>query len=154
MPDPAAVPAAPRPRGRWTPLLAVLGIGGAMVGLSVLPIHGECGFRFLLGAPCPGCGMTRACLALLHGDPADAWRLHPMVFPALLAAAGIVGLALHEGLTGRPTFRRAAERWALPAMIAGFTLLGALWAVRVLWRPEWSPDPIRPGSPAARVLGR
>jgi hypothetical protein len=125
-----------------------------MLGLALLPVHGECGFRFLLGAPCPGCGMTRACLALARGDAAAAWRLHPAVFPTVLAVAATVGLALHEGLTGRPTFRRAADRWALPAMIAGFALLAALWGVRVLWLPEWSPDPLRPGSPAARLLAR
>ena len=32
------------------------------------------------GIPCPGCGLTRATLALLHGDLRGALRLHPLVF--------------------------------------------------------------------------
>lgn len=155
MPGPSeSPPTPPGAPGRWTPLLATLGVGGVAAGLALLPVHGECGFRFLVGAPCPGCGMTRACLALLRGDAGAAWRLHPAVFPTALAVGAALGLALHEGVTGRPTFRRAAERWALPAMIAWFALLAALWAARVLWRPEWSPDPVLPGSAAARILGR
>ncbi len=39
-----------------------------------------CLFRMFLNIPCPGCGMTRALLALLKLDLADAFSHHPMIF--------------------------------------------------------------------------
>ena len=87
------------------------------------------------------------------GDSVSAsLRWHPLALPLALAAAGALALALNEGITGRPTFRRAADRWGLPATVACFVLLAAVWAARVVLHPAWSPDPIRPGSLAARLL--
>jgi hypothetical protein len=48
-----------------------------------------CGFRWLTGLLCPLCGMTRALRALVQGDLAAAWSLHPLSIPALLLLAGI-----------------------------------------------------------------
>ena len=137
---------------RWGSLLWILGVGGAMALMAAAPIHGECGFKFLLGAPCPGCGMTRSLLALLSGHFGESWRLHPLAGPLALFAAAAVALAVHEGITGRPTFRRPAERWAGRAAVGFLILGGALWIVRVVAHPAWSPDPLRPGSLAARLL--
>ena len=39
-----------------------------------------CVFRVQLGVVCPGCGMTRAVLSLLHFDFVGAFKAHPMVF--------------------------------------------------------------------------
>ncbi len=57
----------------------MLALGGllALVLLSQLPF---CPMAGVLGIPCPGCGLTRATLALLHGDVRGAFRLHPLVF--------------------------------------------------------------------------
>jgi hypothetical protein len=137
---------------RWGSLLWILGVGGGIAIVSAAPIHGECGFKFLSGAPCPGCGMTRATLALLGGGFAESWRLHPLALPCLLAAGAAVAMAVHEGATGRPTFRGPADRWALRAAVVFLALCGAVWVARVVVHPEWSPDPIRPGSLAARIL--
>ena len=45
-----------------------------------------CLFKKLLGIPCPGCGMTRAYLALLRLDIRGAFEMHPMFWsvPILL----------------------------------------------------------------------
>ena len=137
---------------RWTSLGWVCGVIALCALFAAGPIHGECGFRFILGAPCPGCGMTRACAALLGGDLAAAWHWHPMAIPTALAAAAAFGAAVHEGITGRPTFRRNADRAALPLAVAVLVLFGAVWLVRVVIHPDWSPDPLRPGSVAARLL--
>ncbi len=51
--------------------------------VSLIP----CIFHSVTDVPCPGCGMTRACLALTHAHFAEAWRYHPFSF-------AIVGLAL------------------------------------------------------------
>lgn len=39
-----------------------------------------CPLHFLTGINCPGCGMSRACLALLRLRFADAWHYHPLVY--------------------------------------------------------------------------
>ncbi len=51
--------------------------------VSLIP----CLFQSITDIPCPGCGMTRACLSLSHGQFIDAWRFHPFSFK-------IVGIAL------------------------------------------------------------
>ena len=41
--------------------------------------HGlPCPFRALTGYLCPGCGMTRAGVAILGGDFAKAWQYNPL----------------------------------------------------------------------------
>lgn len=48
-----------------------------------------CLFRLLLGMECPGCGMTRAVSAVLHGDLARAFAYNRgivVVFPLLVLA--------------------------------------------------------------------
>ncbi|MBO4890966.1 MAG: DUF2752 domain-containing protein [Lachnospiraceae bacterium] len=37
-----------------------------------------CPIRFFTGISCPGCGMTRAYIELLHFDPAHATFFHPL----------------------------------------------------------------------------
>lgn len=48
----------------------------------------RCPFYFLLGIPCPFCGMTRAFLCVLKGDLIEAFYFHPL-WP-LVIAAGII----------------------------------------------------------------
>jgi len=42
-----------------------------------------CLFQAFFGVPCPGCGLTRATLALFTGRVADAIFWHPLVFVTL-----------------------------------------------------------------------
>ncbi len=46
-----------------------------------------CPLKRLFGIPCPGCGMTRAVLAMLRLDIRAAIRFHPMVLALPPAAA-------------------------------------------------------------------
>lgn len=39
-----------------------------------------CPLRRIFGIPCAGCGMTRAVIALFHGDFSLAWHYHPLVY--------------------------------------------------------------------------
>ena len=39
-----------------------------------------CPINLLFGVPCPGCGLTRACLCLFRGDVYGAIAMHPLVF--------------------------------------------------------------------------
>lgn len=42
--------------------------------------HSVCLWRAVFGVPCPGCGMTRAFVALACGDFHAAWRFNPGSF--------------------------------------------------------------------------
>ena len=39
-----------------------------------------CPILYVTGIPCPGCGMSRACLKLLQLDFSVAYRYHPLCF--------------------------------------------------------------------------
>lgn len=54
---------------------------------AVAALTGNCPILRMFGVPCPGCGMTRACAALLRLDFRAAAAYHPLVFvliPGLL----------------------------------------------------------------------
>lgn len=53
--------------------------------VSLIP----CVFHTVTDVPCPGCGMTRACLSITHGQFTDAWRYHPLSFLILGLAIAI-----------------------------------------------------------------
>ena len=67
--------------------VALLGLAALAMPQALLQYGPPCLWTLLLGHPCPGCGMTRALLALLHGDLAGAWghnRAALLVLPLLL----------------------------------------------------------------------
>jgi len=53
---------------------AIRGIAPGEVRLLACPFHA------LTEVACPGCGMTRACIALAHGDLSTAWSFHPFAY--------------------------------------------------------------------------
>jgi hypothetical protein len=89
----------------------------------------RCPVAALLGVPCPGCGLTRAVLALVAGDIDGAMRLHPLapvlvVFGLWLAARELVAVA-------RPGVRRmcwGGREEGLSALLCGCLI--ALWIAR------------------------
>ena len=48
--------------------------------LAGIYAHIGCPIRYVTGIPCPGCGITRAVLALLRLDFTEAFHFHPLVF--------------------------------------------------------------------------
>lgn len=69
--------------------LAVVGICTAVSekapdDVSLIP----CIFHSVTDVPCPGCGMTRACLALTHAHFTEAWHYHPFSFVIVSLALG------------------------------------------------------------------
>lgn len=96
----------------------------ATVGLPRVP----CVFRSLTGLPCLTCGATRAMAALLAGDPATAFRLHP---PTVATAVFYPVFALYvvgARWSAWPRLRvrlDGAERWWLRWIVCG--LLGVTW---------------------------
>ncbi len=75
---------------------AALAITGAAAAQSILLAAGlpgwPCPFRHVLGIPCPGCGLSRALVALLHGDWHTTLATHAFA-PILLAALLLIGCA-------------------------------------------------------------
>lgn len=65
------------------------------VGAFALAVHSDfplCPLAGSVGIPCPGCGLTRATLALLHGDLHTALHLHPLVLlltPLVVTVAAV-----------------------------------------------------------------
>jgi len=72
------------PAGRRFIIRGSLIAGAGLLYLQVwLPLTGigiPCVFHLATGLYCPGCGITRAALSLLHGQLAPAFRYNPLVF--------------------------------------------------------------------------
>ena len=87
------------------------------------------------GVPCPGCGLTRATLALLHGDVRAALRFHPLVWLLTPLFVGFMGVATWE-LVRDPTRARAPSniRWhgrgTSTVALAVLVLTFGVWAAR------------------------
>ncbi|MBP7949081.1 MAG: DUF2752 domain-containing protein [Verrucomicrobiales bacterium] len=94
------------------PLLtwAVLGATAVVAALHLSGIAAwHCPFKQATGLPCPGCGLTRSCTALLHGDFKSAVAHH--AFGPLFLAGGLV-LVLAALLPRR--IRRGIAAWLAP----------------------------------------
>ena len=97
--------------------------GTSTAALKLAP----CPFRAVTDLPCPGCGITRGCVALALGDVESAWTFHPFAFL-------LVGLSLLAALIPRKT-RKAWLRVYLPVRVSllslaiGMSLL--LWVFRM-----------------------
>ena len=81
-----------RHQARWSSLALVL----AIFALRLLPPAAQhwlppCPFHLWTGLLCPGCGGTRALLALLHGDLHAAWMANALLL-LLLPFFGLYGL--------------------------------------------------------------
>ncbi len=119
---------------RLPPLLAllVIGLGGGLAwaasgwdGLWLPP----CPFHALTGLPCPGCGMTRACLHLIQGHLGPALLSNP--FSLLLAAVALAAVPwlARDLIRGqRSFFAFWAKPWPLPLQGALYLALAANWA--------------------------
>ena len=115
-----------RPAGA---LLAVVAAAGSLVFLARAPASVQallpCPVHCYLHLLCPGCGGTRACIALLHGNLGQAWHLNALLL--LLAPLFILYLAaavyrLWRGCSQPfPTIPPAAV-YALLSAAAVFTL--------------------------------
>ena len=70
----------------WTALLAGVGLlYGFFVSRTGIAI--PCIFHLVTGLKCPGCGVTRMCVALMHLDFKSAYEYNQMIFilsPVLL----------------------------------------------------------------------
>lgn len=110
-------------------ILAAAGLVTWMAGVSPETVAlCPCPFHFITHVQCPGCGMTRACLALAHGDVRAAWQHHPFALALVLLALGFafVPQQMRRRWRQMPPATRNAGIWSLLILAIGF------WAHRLL----------------------
>lgn len=147
---------APGSTGRARRALIVLGIV-ALAGAAFLIEAPLCPSAAVLGIPCPGCGLTRATLALLRGELRVALAFHPLVLVLAPLYFGALGAAAITYVRGpRPT--SAPRSWLNGRVV---TLLA--WVLLVLVLGVWiarffgafgGPVPVRTIAPWARTVTR
>lgn len=115
--------------------IAVLALVLGVLAVAIWSDFPLCPVAGTFGIPCPGCGLTRATLALLHGDVRSALHFHPLVWLMAPLFVGFVGAAVFE-LVGDPTNRprRPLLNWngRGVTVVAIFVLIAMLgvWALR------------------------
>jgi Protein of unknown function (DUF2752) len=122
-----------RPVAALLASLAALQLGLVACGLPGWPcplLHG-------LGIPCPGCGLSRAVLELLHGQWRAALTYHafsPLLFVALVAIGG--ASLLPESL--RLSLIDGVERLERRTGLTAFVLIGLVfyWIARFTFARE------------------
>ncbi|WP_437617449.1 DUF2752 domain-containing protein [Sorangium sp. So ce1151] len=130
---PPAPPASSRwsaatPRGRAARLGAVAALLGLLVACGV-PI---CPFAIVTRHPCPGCGLTRATLALAHGRVAEALHFHPLspIMAPLVIAAIAYNAAIYVK-DGRVAATESVQgAWVTRLGVALAVLMVTVWVAR------------------------
>ena len=117
--------------------LAFAALGVVQILLALGQVRGvPCPTLHGLGIPCPGCGASRACAALLMGDLA-AWQRYHAFAPAFLAG---VALLLVAGLLPKPKRDWLVERvsWIERRTALAKLLVVSLvvyWLIRLIYAP-------------------
>lgn len=94
--------------------------------LTVSGVH--CPIYYLLGIPCPTCGMTRAYISFFHGNFSKAMQYHPL----FLLAPVLLFVGIHEKAH---FFSRIPPKYIRFVLCAGGTLFVLVYIIRLLWFP-------------------
>ncbi len=119
--------------GRWKRV--------GLVALSTLPVVAAVATDFplcptagLFGIPCPGCGLTRATSAVLHGHLMEALHYHPLVLlvaPVYIGTMVSLAVGFVRGGGGKGLSHRANVALTVIALTL-FALLFIVWIGRFL----------------------
>ena len=117
--------------------VVLTGALGLIIGLASLGLPSwECPFFRLTGVPCPGCGLTRACMLLLRGEVQASIKFHAFapIF-VLLIAILIITTLLPRAIT-EPLIHKA-ETLERQTGITIIILVGLIlyWLARLLLFP-------------------
>lgn len=119
------------PADRGLALVLLGGAAGAAALVPWLPLLARlapgCPFHAWTGLPCPGCGSTRAALALLRGDFTGALALNPLATLAIVLGFAAAALAWPWVEARGPVPRIADPGRGLPRRVR-FAALGAVGA--------------------------
>ena len=115
--------------------IALLAVAAALFGVAVWSDLPLCPIAGSLGVPCPGCGLTRATLALLHGDWQGALRFHPLIWlllPVLMVFASVVSWELLRDPRGARSTKRFnwTGRGTTTVALAVLVLTFGVWLAR------------------------
>ena len=118
----------------FLPRALLIAAGIAAMGLLVAFGFVKCTFAELFHIPCPGCGMTRSVLALLHFDFRGVFRYNPfgpvhVGITAWIMGRSLVAIARDGSLAS--VDRSGEGKWMLYAFI------GLQIAQLVLWGLRW-----------------
>lgn len=80
-----------------------------VIGIWLTPNHGghgthqqlglpPCPSVLLFSRPCPGCGLTTAWTAFLHGDIVTSFKAHPLGIPMYLGFTGVALASLYGNI--------------------------------------------------------
>lgn len=105
----------------------------ALGPIAVLTTSQPCSIAAVLHRPCPGCGLTRATLLMLHGDVRASLAMHPLAVP-MIACWGAIALATlvatwKEGAPWRFHHTKLGRGAVIATGIAYIALVG-LWLAR------------------------
>ena len=96
----------------------------------------ECPFFKVTGLPCPGCGLTRACLLLLQGDVPAAMRFHAFA-PVFVVLISMMTIATVLPKTVTEPFIQKAELLERKTGVTLIIFSGLIlyWLARLLLSP-------------------
>jgi len=114
--------------------LVLFGAGALHLGLSLAGLPAwNCPIRAATGIPCPGCGLTRATIQLLHGDVASSLQTHAFA-PVLLLLIVFMIAALFLPEKGRRLlisyFKNLETHYGLTSYLMVTFML--YWCVRLM----------------------
>jgi hypothetical protein len=113
---------------------AIVGFGVVHIGLGLAGISfWSCPILAATGVPCPGCGLTRATMQLLHGDISSSLNTHafaPVFLIALLMMIAVLVLPkpVNEkfiNFVSHLEIRNGLTAW-------GLSLLMFYWVLRLI----------------------
>jgi hypothetical protein len=111
-----------------------------LVVLALLPVSvvtsgpSFCPFKMMTGLPCPGCGMTRSVVTLLHGDIGASLYYHPLgIAIVALGVALAVADAWYWGRGAPSPLGRTPPTWLLDRLMLTPAPWVAIGALTVVW---------------------
>jgi hypothetical protein len=114
--------------GLFLGVIALVAVWSAASGVAAEDVSlVPCLVRKVTHMPCPGCGITRASVALVQGDLHTAWHYHPFAFLLIPLALGFLFVPRQTQAAWGAMSRRT--RRVTTSLLLALCL--GLWASRV-----------------------